>query len=970
VAEETREKKIVPNTLLKQARERKHLTQGQVAEALGTTEQTVGNWERGINPPSLVYRRPLCELLSATPEQLGLPVGEAHENCAEFAEASLPPATSTVHLADSLPPERGIDRKVPAAHLAHFTHQGDASLVRSIPFRSLLSHRDKNRQRMLNKVRAFWIEGLFQHTVPQDAFITLNLVEQPDALLNPWQFEVQETNLPAKALPPGTSILQVYDEAQGELLILGKPGGGKSTLLQELARHLLDRAEQDTDYPIPVILNLSSWGEKRQMSLADWLVEALHVKYQVPRAVGQTWVETDQLLLLLDGLDEVAQAQRPACVDAINRYHEEHVLVSIVVCSREEEYQAQAKRLALQCAVVVQPLTMEQIDAYISNVGEALQAVREVLPESPVLQELVTTPLMLSVLHGASAEDLPKAGSPQNQQAQVFAAYVQRVLTRRSAHHGYTPEQTKRWLAWIARQLAQHNQSEFYLERMQPDWLPGSRLRHCYMRTMIRLIFGIQILISAGLFAWLRGGKLGNIVGVSVGLLGRLGAKSGNTILGWMAPGLGGGLEGGGSLGVLFALVSVLVVLLIEHGESLTITNQAIWHGLSRGVQAGLSIGGIVGIFSSLIFSLSDGPANGWYRGLSAGLFSGLLMGLMAGLLAGLSPSVQRVQRIKPDDEETNILRARPLDRLFDIITFSACAFISNGGVYALLIGHLTLNVIVYGLIISFFYGVAFGLGGGTNLIQGLGIEITPAETVAWSWQAIGQAFPSLLRKGMIVGLFVMGCGVVTLGCAGGLFYGARYGFHYGLVYGAILGLVSAVASILTGMLKSGWSSQVLAEKQLTRPNEGTRRSLRNAGFAACLFGPLGGIFGGLVCGLSFGLIGGLAGWPILGGGFALVFGVIFALQFLMLQGGIASLQHYVLRWYLWRAGVMPWCYTAFLDYAAERILLRKVGGGYIFYHRLLLDYFAGLDTRAIPGGKAMQSHTHTDTKSASDDAA
>jgi hypothetical protein len=30
-----------------------------------------------------------------------------------------------------------------------------------------------------------------------------------------------------------------------------------------------------------------------------------------------------------------------------------------------------------------------------------------------------------------------------------------------------------------------------------------------------------------------------------------------------------------------------------------------------------------------------------------------------------------------------------------------------------------------------------------------------------------------------------------------------------------------------------------------------------------------------------------------------------------------------------------------FLDYAAERIFLRKVGGGYIFIHRLLQEYFA-----------------------------
>ena len=35
------------------------------------------------------------------------------------------------------------------------------------------------------------------------------------------------------------------------------------------------------------------------------------------------------------------------------------------------------------------------------------------------------------------------------------------------------------------------------------------------------------------------------------------------------------------------------------------------------------------------------------------------------------------------------------------------------------------------------------------------------------------------------------------------------------------------------------------------------------------------------------------------------------------------------------------WNYVKFLDYAADRILLRKVGGGYLFSHRMLLEHFA-----------------------------
>ena len=57
--------------------------------------------------------------------------------------------------------------------------------------------------------------------------------------------------------------------------------------------------------------------------------------------------------------------------------------------------------------------------------------------------------------------------------------------------------------------------------------------------------------------------------------------------------------------------------------------------------------------------------------------------------------------------------------------------------------------------------------------------------------------------------------------------------------------------------------------------------------------------------------------------------------------GGQACLEHFVLRLLLVRNGSIPWNYVKFLDYAAERILLRKVGGGYTFIHRMLLEYFA-----------------------------
>jgi hypothetical protein len=117
--------------------------------------------------------------------------------------------------------------------------------------------------------------------------------------------------------------------------------------------------------------------------------------------------------------------------------------------------------------------------------------------------------------------------------------------------------------------------------------------------------------------------------------------------------------------------------------------------------------------------------------------------------------------------------------------------------------------------------------------------------------------------------------------------------------------------------------------------------------------GLLTGLIVWLVLGLGIGLSSELSGmvnvdlvYSLLTG---LLVGLIFGLIFGLLFGGAAFIKHFVLRWFLWRGGSMPWNYPRFLDNAADLILLRKVGGGYIFVHRLLLEYFASLDMTLTP---------------------
>jgi len=125
-------------------------------------------------------------------------------------------------------------------------------------------------------------------------------------------------------------------------------------------------------------------------------------------------VNDDQILLLLDGLDEISPGYRSECVKAINTYRREHGLTPIVVCSRIDDYLHQKTRLKLQGAVTIQPLTMQQIDAYISSAERELAPLRVALRTDPLLQELVITPLMLSILavtfQGKSIEGLQAHG--------------------------------------------------------------------------------------------------------------------------------------------------------------------------------------------------------------------------------------------------------------------------------------------------------------------------------------------------------------------------------------------------------------------------------------------------------------------------------------------------------------------------------------------------------------------------------
>jgi hypothetical protein len=155
-------------------------------------------------------------------------------------------------------------------------------------------------------------------------------------------------------LPAGVPIHQIYSDAPGGLLILGKTGSGKTIQMLALAWWLVEQAEQDVTQPLPFILPLSSWKEKRT-SLVDWCCEHVEKIYNVPRQLCQQWIQEEKVVLLLDGLNELEVAAREACIEAINWYHHAH-MAPLVVSSECTIYAKGAYKLNFQDAIMVQPI--------------------------------------------------------------------------------------------------------------------------------------------------------------------------------------------------------------------------------------------------------------------------------------------------------------------------------------------------------------------------------------------------------------------------------------------------------------------------------------------------------------------------------------------------------------------------------------------------------------------------------------
>lgn len=175
----------------------------------------------------------------------------------------------------------------------------------------------------------------------------------------------------------------------------------------------------------------------------------------------------------------------------------------------------------------------------------------------------------------------------------------------------------------------------------------------------------------------------------------------------------------------------------------------------------------------------------------------------------------------------------------------------------------------------------------------------------------------------------------------GSVLEGLWWGLIYGLVDALICWLIWGLEGLILGLTDSLvwgfiegliWGLLVPQFSNTSVSNQGIRESTLNAG----IFTVIGGVAWVL---LYIGVL--LAMGEPLEPLDLLIDGIGNGVFFCIYVGGLACIQHFVLRLILKQSGAIPWNYAKFLDYATELGFLEREGGRYRFINESVQEHFA-----------------------------
>lgn len=228
---------------------------------------------------------------------------------------------------------------------------------------------------------------------------------------------------------PGLEAVKLYDK----LLVLGKPGAGKTTFLKYLA--IQCAKSQVLTQQVPIFIALKQFAETQNQPELTTYINQIFSDCGVTEAQAIEIISRGKGLILLDGLDEVREEDAERVLNQIQnfteQYHNNYFVITCRIAAREYTFEKFTE-------VEVADFNQQQIHTFVSKWFQSKQMdladyFIEQLETNKSIKELATNPLLLTLL----CIEFEDSGEFAANRAELYSRAIHTLLRKWD---------TKRWI--------------------------------------------------------------------------------------------------------------------------------------------------------------------------------------------------------------------------------------------------------------------------------------------------------------------------------------------------------------------------------------------------------------------------------------------------------------------------------------------------------------------------------------------